>query len=101
MLKINVSSYKLLLEILDEAVELADTDNLRLGIQEVIRILGRADIYRNLAVIKFRDRVKIQQMMTVLNRVMQDSDKIEERTDMSVIDIDIILSETLLKLYEE
>lgn len=101
MLKINVSSYKLLLEILDEAVELADTDNLRLGIQEVIRILGRADIYRNLAVIKFKDRVKIQQMMTVLNRVMQDSDKIEERTDMSVIDIDIILSETLLKLYEE
>lgn len=101
MLKINVSSYKLLLEILDEAVELADTDNLRLGIQEVIRILGRADIYRNLAVIKFKDRVKIQQMMTVLNRVMQDSDKIEERTDMSVIDIDVILSETLLKLYEE
>lgn len=101
MLKINVSDYKLLLEILDEAVELADTDNLRLGIQEVIRILGRADIYRNLAVIKFKDRVKIQQMMTVLNRVMQDSDKIEERTDMSVIDIDIILSETLLKLYEE
>lgn len=101
MLKINVSSYKLLLEILDEAIELADTDNLRLGIQEVIRILGRADIYRNLAVIKFKDRVKIQQMMTVLNRVMQDSDKIEERTDMSVIDIDIILSETLLKLYEE
>lgn len=78
MLKINVSDYKLLLEILDEAVELADTDNLRLGIQEVIRILGRADIYRNLAVIKFKDRVKIQQMMTVLNRVMQDSDKIEE-----------------------
>ena len=101
MLKLNKNVHKSLLEILDDAHDLAeDNRNLQLGIEAVERELKRADIYRNLAVIKFNDRTKIQQCIVVLNKVLEMSEDIEKVGNYDTVTVDIIVTESLLKLYE-
>lgn len=93
-----------LIKVMDVVGSITNSTNLSLGIKKAKKTLTTINSYEKMFTRKKSrleiDRKDVEQAMVVLNRILRtETVKVEDNTDMDIVEIDNIVSDFLLNLY--